>query len=117
MAERPEGRTYISVSVAVRRSGLSHRVVQECVQRSLVREPLTDADLAELRRIRRLQELGANMPAIEIILHMRRRVLALQADLARTERLSDRQRWPEMEDEGERRLPQDADHQEKGRRG
>jgi hypothetical protein len=73
--------TSISIRVAVRRSGLTREVVQECVRREIVREPLTEEDLLELRRIRRLRDLGVNMPGIEIILHMRRRIQALQAEM------------------------------------
>jgi hypothetical protein len=75
--------TVVSLRVAVRRTGLTHEIVQECVQREIVREPLTEEDLVELRRIRRLRELGVNMPGIEIILHMRRRIQALQAEVER----------------------------------
>ncbi|MCL7452972.1 MAG: hypothetical protein M8467_07960 [Anaerolineae bacterium] len=83
MTSRDRQTMYISIQVAVQRTGLSERVVQECVVRELVREPLTDADLAQLRRIRRLQELGVNLQGIEVILQMRRRILALQAEMDR----------------------------------
>jgi len=72
-----EETTYISIRTAVSRSGLSQQTVQQCVERRLVAEPLTDADLAELRRIRRLRELGINLAGIEVILRMRRRILEL----------------------------------------
>jgi hypothetical protein len=68
----------------------------------LVTEPLTNAELTELRRIRRLQELGVNLQGIEIILHMRRRILALQAELDRWERMgagpgwADRHEWQRL---------------------
>ena len=75
--------TYVSLRMAVRRSGLTREIVQECVQREIVHEPLTEGDLIELRRIRRLRELGVNMPGIEVILHMRRRIQALQAEIER----------------------------------
>jgi DNA-binding transcriptional MerR regulator len=84
---RPDQETlYISISTAVRQSGLSYQMIKECVQRRLVSERLSHTDLVELRRIRRLQELGVNMPGIEVILHMRRRMEALQAQLALIER-------------------------------
>jgi DNA-binding transcriptional MerR regulator len=86
MSTRRQETIYVSISTVERRTGLSSQVVRECVERSLVREPLTDADLLELRRIRRLQELGVNMQGIEIILRMRRRIQVLQAELARWER-------------------------------
>jgi hypothetical protein len=69
--------------MAVRQTGLSREQVEKIVARSLVVEPLDEADLAELRRVRRLQELGVNLQGIEIILHMRRRLEALRAELAR----------------------------------
>ena len=77
---------HISVSTAGKRTGLPPQVVEECVERRLVREPLTDVDLLELRRIRRLQELGVNLQGIEIILRMRSRIQMLQVELARWER-------------------------------
>jgi hypothetical protein len=85
MTRRKEA-IYISVSTAGKRTGLPPQVVEECVERRLIREPLTDADLLRLRRIRRLQELGVNLQGIEIILHMRRRIQVLQVELARWER-------------------------------
>ena len=105
MAEQRHSRTYISISVAVRQTGLAHTVVQECVERRLVREPLTESDLAQLRRIRRLQELGVNLQGVEIIQHMRRRIQALQADLDRWERLWGRPGWSESRDPWQRLLP------------
>ena len=84
-----EGTKFISIRVAVRRTGLDEEMVQECVRREVIREPLTERDLVELRRIRRLRELGVNMSGIEIILHMRRRLEALHGELAQQQR-----NWP-----------------------
>jgi hypothetical protein len=109
MASKRRETTYISVSVAVRRTGLSRRVVEECVERELIVNLLTDADLVELRRIRRLQELGVNMPGIEIIMHMRRRMQALQANLARWERMWDVSAGISPEDVSQRLLPWNPD--------
>jgi DNA-binding transcriptional MerR regulator len=75
--------TVISVSVAVRRTGLSDRQVRTCIERGLVVEPISANDLRELRRIRRLRELGVNWAGIEIILNMRRRMRAVQAERIR----------------------------------
>jgi hypothetical protein len=105
MAEQHQKTTYISISVAVRRTGLAQPVVQECLERRLIREPLTEADLAELRRIRRLQELGVNLPSIEIILHMRQRIQALQAELDRRECLWGWPYWTDARDPWQRLLP------------
>jgi hypothetical protein len=99
---------FISVNIAVQQTGLSRRVVLKCVERRLVAEPLTHQDLVELRRIRRLQELGVNLPGIEIILHMRRRIQELQADVGRLDRAWGRPGWPEPGDVWQRRLPWDA---------
>lgn len=104
MTEQRRETIYISVNRAVRQTGLPHRVVQECVERRLVREPLTDADLAELRRIRRLQKLGVNLQGIEIISHMRRRIRDLQAELERWERTRGRPGWMEPADRWQKLL-------------
>jgi DNA-binding transcriptional MerR regulator len=49
-------------------------------------EGYTDDELADLRRVRRLRdELELDHPAIEIILRMRRRMQALQAEVRRLE--------------------------------
>lgn len=109
MASQQPKVTYIGVSVAIQRTGLPRQVVKECMTRSLVVEPLTDADLAELRRVRRLQELGVNMPGIEIILQMRRRIQSLQADLARLEQMWGGHAWTELEALWQRRLPWEPD--------
>ncbi len=87
MSARRQETIYISLRTAVRQTGLSPRAVEDCVERRLVREPLSDADLLELRRIRRLRELGVNMAGIEIILRMRRHIQFLQAELARQEQM------------------------------
>jgi DNA-binding transcriptional MerR regulator len=79
------------------------------MERSLIREPLTDVDLRELRRIRRLQELGVNMQGIEIILRMRRRIRWLQTELARRERARDGSTAIEVQEIWQRLLPWDPD--------
>jgi hypothetical protein len=89
---------HISISTAASRSGLARRTVLECLARSLVTEPLTEADLIELRRIRRLQELGVDLPGIEIILRMRRRIQALQTEVYRLEQMWGWQSYIEIED-------------------
>lgn len=112
MTRRHENTRYISVRVAVRRSGLTEEVVHECVRREMVVEPLTEADLAELRRIRRLRELGVNLPGIEIILHMRRRIQALQADVepwSGRQTGASRVEWIELEERWQRLLPSKSD--------
>ena len=83
MATDNEKATYINIDVAVQRTGLSRDQVRQFVARRLVMEPLQESDLAELRRVRRLQELGVNLQGIEVILHMRRRIEALRDELIR----------------------------------
>lgn len=83
MATDNEKATYINIDVAVQRTGLSRDQVRQVVARRLVMEPLQESDLAELRRVRRLQELGVNLQGIEVILHMRRRIEALRDELIR----------------------------------
>jgi MerR family transcriptional regulator/heat shock protein HspR len=84
MNER-EGNTYFTFSVAARRTGLSVRTVRRYVRRGLVNQTLTEEELAELRRIRRLTGLGINLAGVEIILRMRRQIEELQAQIARLE--------------------------------
>jgi hypothetical protein len=65
----------------------------------------SDAELAELRRVRRLHDdLELDHPAIEIILRMRRQIAALQAEIRRmqleirsTRRPPGRSGWVEAE--------------------
>jgi len=105
MTIRQQETTTITITIAVQQTGLSPWMVQECLARQLVREPLTQAELAELRRIRRLQELGVNLAGIEIILHMRRRIEALQEELNRRQRGWDWFSWMELDEPWPRLLP------------
>jgi hypothetical protein len=98
MMSQREERTYISITTAVRRSGLSEEILQECVTREIVTDPLTDEDVIELRRIRRLRDLGVNLPGIEVIFHMRQRMQEMQAELARMRRLVADPMWGEFDD-------------------
>jgi len=82
MTER-ERTTCITITVAARRAGLSPHTVRRYVRRGLVCETLTEADLAELRRIRRLTDLGINLAGVEVILSMRRQIEELQAEIDR----------------------------------
>ena len=105
----PESTTAISLSVAVQRTGLSDDEVQRLIARRLVVEPLAEADLAEMRRIRRLQELGVNLAGIEIILHMRQRIIEQRADLARRGRAMPRREHPPVQDKWQMLLRWDPD--------
>lgn len=77
-----EQTTYVSIRRAANRAGVETRVVRHCVEVGVVNEALTEADLAELRRARRLMSLGVNLPGVEIILWMRRQIEDLQGRVA-----------------------------------
>jgi MerR family transcriptional regulator/heat shock protein HspR len=82
-----ERATRITITVAARRAGVGPRTVRRYIRRGLASEILTDDDLAELRRIRRLTDLGVNLAGVEIILRMRRQIEELQAEMARLQAL------------------------------
>jgi MerR family transcriptional regulator/heat shock protein HspR len=86
MIER-EQTTIITITVAARRTGLSPRTVRRYVRRGLLDEALSEDELAELRRIRRLTGLGVNLAGVEIILNMRRQIEQLQGEVARLQSL------------------------------
>jgi MerR family transcriptional regulator/heat shock protein HspR len=79
----------VTITVAARQSGVTSHTVRRYVRRGLVRTPLTESSLAELRRIRRLTDLGVNLAGVEIILRMRRRIEHLQAEVDRLQALLD----------------------------
>jgi DNA-binding transcriptional MerR regulator len=85
---RREERTSITIKRAAERTGVEVHVARHCVEVGLMGEELTERDLADLRRVRRLMALGINLPGIEVILRMRRRIQALQAELMQHERRS-----------------------------
>jgi DNA-binding transcriptional MerR regulator len=84
MSEQPKGKD-MSIGIAARRTGLAARNIRRCVEVGLVSRSLTDDDLIELRRVRRLTELKVNWAGVEIIVRMRRRILELQDELAALE--------------------------------
>jgi hypothetical protein len=77
-----EERQRITVTVAARETGMSEGMVRRCMRLELVSADLTPEELRDLRRIRRLIELGVNLTGIEIILRMRERIMELEAELA-----------------------------------
>ncbi len=79
-------RTTITIRTAARRAGVDVRVVKHCIEVGVMQEGLTEEDLLELRRIRRLMSLGINLAGAEVILRMRRRIEELEAEVARLER-------------------------------
>ena len=67
-------------------TALELTIVQRYAENGLInpQRGYGEDDLAELRRVRRLlQELELDHPAVEIVLRMRRHLLALQADVRR----------------------------------
>jgi len=82
-----ESAYYICISVAARRTGLAPSTVRRYVRRGLVTQELSEADLARLRRIRRITELGINLAGAEVILRMRRQIEDLQAEVHDLRRL------------------------------
>ncbi len=79
-------RTTITVKRAARRAGVDVQVVRHCIEVGVLEEGLTQDDLAELRRVRRLMSLGINLPGTEVVLRMRRRIQELEAEIAQLER-------------------------------
>jgi DNA-binding transcriptional MerR regulator len=69
------------ITAMARRLGLSPETVNYCLEVELVQRPLSESDLAELRRVRRLQELEVNLPGVEIILRMRQQIQAMQRQM------------------------------------
>ncbi len=83
---RQEERAPITIQRAAKRAGVELYVAHHFVHVGMMDEDLTDRDLAELRRVRRLMALGINLPGVEVILRMRRRMQELQAELERLQR-------------------------------
>lgn len=78
----------LSRGEAARAVGLDLVVVRLCAESGLIApaQGYDEADLAELRRVRRLiEDLGLDQPAIEVVLRMRRRLVELQARVTRLE--------------------------------
>ncbi len=79
-------RTTLTIKRAARQARVDVTVVRHCIKVGVLKEELTQEDLAELRRVRRLKSLGINLAGIEVILRMRRRIEALEAEIARLNR-------------------------------
>ena len=92
--ERETARKLARISANLLRQCEVEQLVQPHV-RSGGRTGYSAADIRELARIRRLRDdLGLPLDAIEVVLHMRRQLLDLQAELARMER---QMAWREQE--------------------
>jgi MerR family transcriptional regulator/heat shock protein HspR len=87
MTTRHELSTYIDITVAARLADVHPRAVRRYIEWGLIGELLTADELTELRRIRRLTGLGVNLAGVQVILHMRRRIEQLQAEIERLEAL------------------------------
>ncbi|MDX1662211.1 MAG: chaperone modulator CbpM [Candidatus Promineifilaceae bacterium] len=94
--------------------------LKECEREQLVRpgrlagggEGFTARDIHNLARIRRLRDdLGLNLAGVEVVLHMRQRMLELLADLERVERRMARREWRARREMRElrRRMAEEAD--------
>ena len=83
--------TYIDVTVAASLAHVSPRTVRRYMQLGLIRSVVTVDELAELRRVRRLTNLGVNLAGVDIVLRMRRRIEQLQAEIDRLEALLEAQ--------------------------
>jgi DNA-binding transcriptional MerR regulator len=92
-----------------RRLGLSPDTVHYCLDVELIRQPLTELELAELRRVHRLLDLEVNLAGLEIILRMRKQMCAMQAQLETmaAEMAAAQSRFESQIRELERRLAQD----------
>ena len=93
-----------------RRLGLSSDTVHYCLDVELVRQPMTELDLAELRRTRRLLDLEVNLAGVEVILRMRKQMYAMQAQLEAmaAEMAAAQSHFESQIRELERRLAQDV---------
>jgi MerR family transcriptional regulator/heat shock protein HspR len=78
-----EPHEHTAIEIAAQRTGLETHTVQHCVQVGLISGTMTDHDLSELRRIRRLIDLEVNLAGVEIIIRMRRRIIELQSEITR----------------------------------
>ena len=91
------------------RLGLSPDTVHYCLDVELVRQPLTELDLAELRRTRRLLDLEVNLAGVEVILRMHKQMYTMQAQLEAmaAEMVAAQSHFESQIRELERRLAQD----------
>jgi hypothetical protein len=100
--------TYVLLTLdeAADAAALDVTIVRHVAELGLVAPPdgYGEAELAELRRVRRLiDELDLTLPAVDVVLRMRQRMLALQAEVRRLESELRRgpRRRPSRFDDGE----------------
>ena len=96
------------VSLA-RRLDLSPDTIYYFLEVELVRQALSEGDLAELRRVRRLLDLEVNLAGVEIILRMRQQMRSMQIRLEAmaTELAAAQSQFENQIRELERRMAQD----------
>lgn len=105
--------------VAARLARVSLDFLRRCEREQLVRPHTlpgggvgyTAADVRRLARVRRLRHsLGLDMPAVEVVLHLRRQVIDLQTHLAQLEREMEQreQAWLQEIQELRRQLAQEV---------
>ncbi len=90
MQHRSAARVSYTLERASQVCGLDGRMIERIVLRGLI-EPVYEDDrpmfsevhLAELRRIRRMCQMGVNLAGVEVILQMRTRILELEAEVER----------------------------------
>ncbi len=93
MKERQElAQPLITEVIAAERAGVSKTVVYRFIEMDVIRYPLTDADVCDLQRVRRLRELGVNITGTEIIIRMRRQIEQLQREMEQLEWEMEQQR-------------------------
>jgi hypothetical protein len=108
MAKRPQYPA--DVTAIARQLQLAPDTVYYCLEVELVGQPLTELDLAELRRARRLMDhLEVNLAGVEIVLRMRKQIQAMQAQMEAmaAEMTAAQSRFERQIRELERRLAQD----------
>jgi DNA-binding transcriptional MerR regulator len=94
-SEAADNEPYYSRSVAAQLARISLDLLEMCEQERLIQARLmaggghgfSSADIRNLARIRRLREdLELDLSAVEVVLHMRRRMVEMLAELSTMER-------------------------------
>lgn len=85
MTKRYALSTYLDITVASRMAAVSPRAVRRYMRMGIISGYLTYEDLATLRRVRRLRDLGVNLAGVEIILRMRQQIEELRSQIDRLE--------------------------------
>lgn len=103
-----EERRY-TIRVAAQLAGMHEQSLRMYERRGLIRPErskgnirlFSDADIEQIRFIRRLvDDLGVNLAGVEVIIQMRRQLLAAQAELAGLRGIAPGLRAPDSRQEG-----------------